>query len=104
MKELKLQVEILAQEELKRSMVKFPLFNSTHEGYAVIKEELEETADEMAYAEGNIRCVWTHLKKNRQENAIEYIKELKESAINLAAEAIQVSAMASKFLESFKDE
>jgi len=104
MKELKLQVEKLADEELKRSMVKFPLFNSTHEGWAVLKEEVEESADEMLYVEGNIKCVWVQLKKNNQENAIEYIKELKESATNLAAEAIQVVAMASKFLESFKDE
>jgi len=104
MKELKLQVEKLADEELKRSMVKFPLFNSTHEAISVIREEFEETADELMYAESEINEIWHHVKKNNLKCQIQHIESLQIDATNMAAEAIQLAAMASKFLESFKDE
>lgn len=37
--ELRKEVEAAAMAELNRANVKFPLFNSAHEGYAVILEE-----------------------------------------------------------------
>lgn len=39
MNELRKEVEAAAMAELNRANAKFPLFNSTHEGYAVILEE-----------------------------------------------------------------
>ena len=38
MNELRKEVEAAAMAELNRANAKFPLFNSTHEGYAVILE------------------------------------------------------------------
>lgn len=43
MEKLKEAVEKAVMDELQRANASFPLFNSKHEGYAVIKEELEET-------------------------------------------------------------
>jgi hypothetical protein len=57
--------------ELERSTNKFGPFNSTHEGYAVIKEELDE--------------LWDEIKKNG-------------SSERLHKEATQVAAMAVRFL------
>jgi len=37
----------LIEKELHRSNSTFPLFHSPHEGYAVIKEELDELWDEI---------------------------------------------------------
>jgi hypothetical protein len=60
-------------KEYNRSTIKhIPFFRSTHEGYAVIKEELEE--------------LWEEIKKDNYEN--------------IDKEAVQLCAMALKFLLS----
>jgi len=55
------------------------VFNSAHEGYAVLKEELEELADA-------VELLWQDIKKDNWDN--------------MELEAIQVGAMAMKFLYS----
>ena len=60
----------LVLEELDRATAKFGAFNSTHEGYAVILEELDE--------------LWDEVKANRTDRA--------------CAEAVQVAAMAIRFI------
>lgn len=102
MKELKARVEKLTEEELKNSMIKFPLFNSTHQGYAVIKEEIEEASEELGYVNLELESIWGFIKRNRGENLYNHAQSLRIDAINLAAEAIQVAAMAQKFIESMK--
>jgi len=102
MKELKEAVSKLVGEELERSMIKFPLFNSPHEGYGVLKEEIEETADELAYVNKHLNIAWDKIKENKDaKNTIFYLKQY---AINLAAESIQVAAMCQKYLNSFKED
>ena len=56
--------------ELHEATTKFPAFNSSHEGYAVLKEEVDE--------------LWDEIKANRHNRTRE--------------EAIQVAAMAIRFL------
>lgn len=46
---IKEKVLELVQVELDSANRKFPLFSSTHEGYAVLLEEIEEAGDEMGY-------------------------------------------------------
>lgn len=60
-------------EELDRARKKFPAFNSAHEGYAVILEELDELWIEIRTKSGT--------KESRRK------------------EAIQVAAMAARFIE-----
>lgn len=62
------------QNELHDANNKFPAFNSPHEGYAVLKEEVDE--------------LWEEIKKNNLRNA--------------EKEAVQVAAMAIKFIQSLK--
>jgi len=57
--------------EYLRASKKFPKFNSRHEGYAVIKEELDE--------------LWDAIKENATNDLVE-------------EEAVQVGAMALRFL------
>lgn len=66
----------LVKNELELANNKFPLFNSPHEGYAVIKEELDE--------------LWHEIKNDKHPM----------SKSNQKDEAIQVAAMAIKFLIS----
>jgi NTP pyrophosphatase (non-canonical NTP hydrolase) len=57
-------------EELTRTIKKFKPFNSSHEGYAVLKEEVDE--------------LWDAIKTNNLENA--------------RTEAVQVAAMAIRYI------
>lgn len=63
-------------EELQRAMSKKPLFTCAHHGYAIILEEIDE--------------LWDEVKKKRSERDIK----------NMRSEAIQVAAMAIKFIMS----
>lgn len=60
--------------ELERA-AKWPGFNSAHEGFAVLKEEVDE--------------LWDHVKVNQK----------KRDLLAMRAEAIQVAAMALKFVQ-----
>ena len=65
----------LILEELESANKKYPNFHSTHEGYAVIKEEVDE--------------LWDEIKKSKYTQA-------NRMMIN---EAIQVAAMSIKFIK-----
>lgn len=103
MKELIKGVSKLTEEEAKMSMIKFPLFSSTHEGYAVIKEEVEEAGEELETIIFNLDNMWRNVRANDKEITMKYARYLRTTAINLAAESIQVAAMAQKFIDSFKE-
>jgi hypothetical protein len=64
----------LILEEYKRAFSSNPSFNSSHEGYAVIKEELDE--------------LWDEIKKHRSTR----------SKDTMRTEAVQVGAMALRFI------
>ena len=51
-----------AQQELNRANAKFPLFNSTHEGYAVILEEAEEAQEAMENVKTSLAVLWDRVK------------------------------------------
>ncbi len=70
----------LVSNELDSANEKFPMFNSSHEGYAVLKEEVDE--------------LWDEIKANKKPGAM----------IKQKDEAIQIAAMAIKFVMSCCDE
>lgn len=102
MEELKQSVEKLVGEELKRANKKFPMFNSRHEGYAVILEEKEEVEYELRNLNFHIETLWTAVKYNTDK--FYTVETIKEKALLLASEAIQVAAMAQKYIDSLKVE
>ena len=59
--------------EVKRAREMYPRFNSTHEGYAILLEEVEE--------------LWDEIKQKQSDN------------LKLRTEAIQVGAMAIRFIQ-----
>lgn len=59
--------------EIETACSKFPPFNSAHEGFAVLKEEVDE--------------LWAHVMKKQGERNIEAMRK----------EAVQVAAMAVRF-------
>lgn len=90
------QVRELVKVELAAANERFPQFHSAHEGYAVIKEEIEETAEEIAHCNVLLDDLWDSIRDNISFRSV---GDIKESAIQAAVEAIQVAAMAQKFLE-----
>lgn len=66
----------LVVDELENANNKFALFNSSHEGYAVLLEEVDE--------------LWDEIKNNKDPMSI----------MNQKKEAVQIGAMAIKFLMS----
>lgn len=74
MKDEEILKEILA--EFQYAKTKFAPFNNSHEGYAVIKEELDE--------------LWDEIKNNKFPTS---------SMRNQREEAIQVAAMAIRFIK-----
>lgn len=45
MKEILIEIDRLAEEELSRANKVNPMFHSDHEGYAVIQEEIDEAME-----------------------------------------------------------
>ena len=103
MSEIKSEVENLVQKELESANQKFPVFHSDYEGAAVIFEEIEEAESEMRAVNRHFVSTWYLVKQNERIKAYSYINKLKNSAVNLACEAIQVAAMAQKFIDSQKE-
>jgi len=102
MKELLMSVGFLANKELEKSYEEFPKFVSPHEGYAVIKEEIEEHLDDTIGINSQFSALWENVKCN--ESAIDDANKLSILAIHAAAEAIQVAAMAQKYIDSLGGE
>ena len=92
----------LVGEELEAANAIYPPFHSTHEGYAVILEEVEEAKDALERVESATKGVW-HFTKYDDTEAYLDAASLEKHAIHLAAEAIQVAAMARKFQAICKD-
>lgn len=61
------------REEVKRAQFSWPPWNSAHEGYAILLEEVDE--------------LWNHVKTNQKKRDLEAMQR----------EAIQVAAMAVRF-------
>ena len=102
MNAVKSDVEKLVQKELESANRRFPMFRSDHEGAAVIFEDIEECKQEIENLEIQFEALWSHVKADNKISVITS-KRLKLAAANLACEAIQVAAMAQKFIDSQKE-
>lgn len=95
-------VKELVFKELNSANKQFPLFNSPHQGYGVIKEEIEEAMDGMNMVLEIFANAWSGIKKN--ETVFEQMRMVKLCAEQVAIEAIQVAAMCDKYNMSLAGE
>ena len=100
---VKQDVEKLVQKELESANKKFPMFHSDHEGYAVLKEEVEEAETDLMNIKDVLSVLWRYIKRNVEVPKKRQAELVKMCAIELAVEAIQVAAMAQKFIDSRKE-
>lgn len=76
-------------------------FVSSHEGYAVLKEEVEGAADAMEEMEKLTRIMWEGIKHDMNRDSEDADKLLKQSA-ECAGRCCEVMAVCSKIMESAK--
>ena len=86
--------ELLAANEIHKP------FASPHEGWAVLREEIEEMAAEVDRVKNMHELMWDLTKKDK--SAYGCAKLMREAAVSAAAEAVQVAAMAEKFMRGGK--
>lgn len=91
------QVRELVKVELAAANERFPQFHSAHEGYAVIKEEVDELKEATDKVIGRMVSLWATVKYGNDPERL--LQMISEDAVNATCEAIQVAAMAQKFLE-----
>lgn len=92
----------LVAEELAAANAVHSFFNSPHEGYAVLLEEVEEAEGELRSAKHNLACIWNFVRCDAFDRIPLWARYLENTAIQLAAEAIQVAAMARKMQDSLE--
>ena len=90
-------VRVLVGKELAAANERFPQFHSQHEGYAVIKEEVDELKEATDKVIGRMVSLWSRVKYGNDPERL--LQMISEDAVNAAVEAIQVAAMCKKFLE-----
>ena len=87
-----------AMKELERARAKFGRFNSAHEGYAVLLEEVEELKREVFWGPSLFPPSVLY------DSAENYKRLRSDERIRLMrAEAVQVAAMALRFIEDVCD-
>lgn len=91
------QVRELVGVELAAANKRFPQFRSAHEGIAVIWEEVQEVEEEVKEMAEHAEELWMWIRGNIRTKTKTEI--LYKTAIKAACEAIQVAAMAQKFLD-----
>lgn len=90
-------IRVLVGKELSAANERFPQFHSAHEGYAVIKEEVDELKEATDKVIGRMVSLWSRVKYGNDPERL--LQMISEDAVNAAVEAIQVAAMCKKFLE-----
>ena len=86
----------MASNECQRGIAQYGPAASAHEGYALIKEELEEAQEEITRVEQMMEHLWVSIKSNEDSVFPHYLNQIKNTAILAACEMIQVAAMAEK--------
>ena len=97
------QVRELVNVELAAANEKFPQFHSPHEGWAVMLEEIDEAEQVMQTVRVCSGILWEHYIR-RNDSGVKEVESIKEYAIQLACEAIQIGAMAQKNLDMLDKE
>ena len=89
-------IEHCVDVELEAARKEHEEFHSLHEAYAVTLEEVEEAKVELESIEETMMDVWHFTKEDDGSSADVMLGEVERAAVRLAAEAVQVAAMARK--------
>lgn len=96
------KLENVIKAEYREANRNYAMFSSPHEGYGVVKEEVEEMAAELDTLYELFANFWDCVKRDDDEGANEFIMGVENRAHLMASEAVQVSAMCRKYKDSSK--
>lgn len=82
-------------------------YHSEHEAWAVLNEEIEEANEAFVKIVSINRVMWNFVRKaKKEEKDFQYIKDnlhyLQDHAKELATEAVQIAAVAQKYLDTME--
>lgn len=89
-------IEALVEAELERIIEEHGYFNSDHEAWAVIREEIEEAQEDMDIVYRRHRFWWERIRANDTDN-LELVDEIEKNAIEAIKELVQVIACCRKY-------
>lgn len=93
-------VRLLVKKELRAANQNFQMFHSAHEGWAVVREEMQEAETGRYLLDRWIEeRLWNEVKGDLQIPK-EDLKEMQHHAVHMAVEAIQLAAMICKLERS----
>ena len=72
-------------------------YNSLHEGYAVLLEEVEETEAELERVREELSELWLCIKQNDSKGAAEALRRIHTHSYFMLQECAQVNAVTQKF-------
>ena len=78
-------------------------YNSLHEGYAVLKEEIEEVKEQTENLESNIEAMWRNIRVNRDGVVSYCIRSMTGNLQSLIAEAFQCCAVINKIQNTINE-
>lgn len=79
-------------------------YNSLHEGYAVLLEEIQEAEAEMNKIKRDLDSVWLFIKRNDIEMINLYLGRIQESDLSCMEELAQVGAVLLKIQNTINKE
>jgi len=88
-----------AEAELEKADAIYPEFSSPHEAYAVIKERIEKTRNELDTAKVFLWEYWNDIKNNNSNENSVWLTSLCNHAFCCAAEALVLAATAQKAID-----
>lgn len=100
MKELLNEVEQAVENELARANKQHSLFNSLHQSYGILAEEIAEAKEAFEETERMFDRFFMCMRKDDYSSANDYLAYIKKNAIDCAAEMVQIAAMAQKAIDS----
>lgn len=100
MTKLLIEVGELTDKEYARANEQYPAFASDHEGHDVMMEEIEEAEEELEHIHSIEIAMKYAVRRNDAEDVNKTAMAMYETAQKMAAESIQVAAMAQKIIES----
>ena len=81
-------------KEYDEAIKKHGTFNSDHEAYAVLKEEVEEASEELDYIDASMVLMWGDIREDK--DITERAERIHQYSISLIQEAVQIAAVALK--------
>lgn len=72
------------------------IFNGLHEAYAITLEEVDEASAEMQGVYNRMTALWESVKRDNGQLARQAALDILNKAMLMAAEAVQIAAMAQK--------